>query len=138
MSKPDLADRRQLLKCGMAALVAQLVAIGDAAAQDATVTEPGAYRVVLENDKVRVLEFVSRPRTAVCGVGKHSHPAHLTIALSDATVRVTLENGQKIEATNKIGDVFWSDAETHTVENIGSGLMRALIIEIKGAEGASA
>jgi hypothetical protein len=138
MSKPDLPDRRHLLQCGLAALVAQWVTVEDATAQDAAVTEPGAYRVVLENDRVRVLEFVSRPRTAVCGVGKHSHPAHLTVALSDARVRVTLDNGQQVEATNKAGDVFWSEAETHAVENIGGGPMRALIIEIKDAQRASA
>jgi len=135
---PDLPDRRHLLKCGLATMIAQLVAIEDVTAQDAAVTEPGAYRVVLENDRVRVLEFVSRPRTAVCGVWKHSAPAHLTVALSDARVRVTLENGQQIEATNKAGDVFWSEAETHAVENIGSGVMRALIIEIKDAPGTPA
>jgi hypothetical protein len=138
MSKPDRSDRRHVLQCGLAAVIAQLVTAGDASAQDAAVTEPGAYRVVFENDKVRVLEFISRPRTVVCGVGKHSHPAHLTVALSDATVRVTLENGQQIEAKNKPGDVFWSEAETHAVENIGSGPIRALIIEIKESRGATA
>jgi hypothetical protein len=136
MSHRVLIDSRRLIHCAIAALAASVVMTGVAAAQDAAVTEPGSYRVVLENEQVRVLEFVSRPRTAVCGIGKHSHPAHLTIALSDATVRVTLENGQQVEARNKIGDVFWSEAETHTVENVGSGVMRALIVEVKdGAHG---
>lgn len=130
-------DRRRLLQAGLAALVADLAA-RDAIAQDAVQTEPGSYRVVLENSKVRVLEFVSRPRTVVCGVGKHSHPPHLTVALSDARVRVTLPNGKVVEASNKPGDVFWSEAETHTVENIGSGVIRALIIEIKGVHGTPA
>jgi hypothetical protein len=127
-------DRRRLLQSGVAALAAHLVA-HDAIAQDAVQTEPGNYRLVLENSRVRVLEFVSRPRTVVCGVGKHSHPAHLTVALSDARVRITLPNGEVVEAGNKPGDVFWSEAETHTVENVGGGVIRALIIEIKDAPG---
>jgi hypothetical protein len=127
-------DRRRLLQSGLAALIADLAAPA-AIAQDAVGTEPGSYRVVLENSEVRVLEFVSRPRTVVCGVGKHSHPPHLTVALSDAKVRITLPNGKVVEASNKLGDVFWSEAETHAVENIGGGLIRALIIEIKDVPG---
>lgn len=123
-------DRRRLLQASAAALLADLVGSG-ALAQDAVITEPGSYRVVFENSQVRVLEFVSRPGAWLCGVGKHSHPAHLTVALSDARVRVTLPDGRRIEASNQLGDVFWSEAETHTVENIGSGMVRALIIEIK-------
>jgi hypothetical protein len=123
-------DRRRLLQSGVAALLADLVA-SDALAQDAVITEPGSYRIVFENPQVRVLEFVSRPRTWLCGVGKHSHPAHLTVALSDAKVRIMLPDGQRIEASNRLGDVFWSEAETHTVENVGDGVVRALIIELK-------
>lgn len=132
MSNQDRINRRHLLQSGLGLLVADLAA-GPAMSQDAATTDPMAYRVVLENNRVRVLEFISRPRTTVCGVGKHSHPAHLTVALSDARVRVTLPDGRLIEAANKLGDVFWSEAETHTVENIGTGLIRALIIEIKAA-----
>ena len=130
MSSADKIDRRQLLLGGTAALMAQLGA-ADADAQDAARTAPGAYRVVFENDDLRVLEFVSRPGTVLCGVGKHSHPAHLTVALSDARVRVTLPDGRQIEGANKLGDVFWSEAETHEVENISGRNVRALIVELK-------
>ena len=105
----------------------------DAATQDAARMQPQAYRVVLENDRIRVLEFVSRPGTGMCGIGTHSHPAHLTVALSDAAVRVTLPNGQTINAASKIGDVMWSEAETHATENVGGADARALIVEIKDA-----
>lgn len=123
-------DRRRLLQSGFVAMLADLIA-ADALAQDAVITEPGAHRVVLENDKVRVLEFFSRPRTWLCGVGMHSHPAHMTIALSDAHVRITLPDGTEIDANDRLGDVYWSEAETHSVENIGTGSVRALVIEIK-------
>ena len=132
MKKPRSIDRRSLLLGGSAAIVTTL-ATSKAVAQDAAKTQPEAFRIAFENAKTRVLEFVSRPRTEVCGVGKHSHPAHLTVALSDARVRVTLPDGKKIVATNKPGDVFWSEAETHTVENIGGSDVRALIIEFKDA-----
>jgi beta-alanine degradation protein BauB len=132
MNKSRVIDRRILRLAGSAAIVT-LAASSTLIAQDAAQVQPAAFRVALENDRTRVLEFVSRPRTEVCGVGKHSHPAHLTVALTDAKVRVTLPDGRKIIATNKSGDVFWSEAETHTVENIGGSEVRALIVEYKDA-----
>jgi len=137
MNRPAGLARRHLLQSGLAALLAEL-ATSEALSQDAVTAEPGSYRVVFENARVRVLEFVSRPRTTVCGVGKHSHPAHLTIALSDARVRVTRADGKQFDAANQLGDVFWSEAETHTVENVGGHVMRALIVEIKDVAGSRA
>ena len=122
-------DRRQLLLAGTVGILSELVT-SDALAQDPAQVQPQAFRVVLENELTRVLEFVSRPGAGVCGIGKHSHPAHLMVFLSDAKVRVTLADGRQIEAANKFGDVFWSEAETHTAENIG-GPMRALMVEFK-------
>jgi hypothetical protein len=80
-----------------------------------------------------VLEFHSRPGLGLCGQGRHSHPAHLTVALSDAKAKVKLEDGRVIVAENKAGDMFWSPAETHTAENIGKGDVRGYIVELKDA-----
>ena len=102
-------------------------------AQDATKIDPKSYRVAFENDKVRVLEFRARPGSGICGVGRHSHPAHLTIVLTDAKARVTLEDGKQLVAQNKAGDMFWSPAETHSVENDGKSEVRSYIVEVKDA-----
>ncbi len=108
------------------------LALGSATqAQDAAKVQPGAYRVTLENEHLRVLEFHSRPTLGVCGVGMHSHPAHLTVALTPAKVRVKLPDGKSFEAANQAGDVFWSEAETHETENISGKDIRALLIELK-------
>ena len=108
-----------------------LVGANDAVAQDAAKVNPRSYRVLLENDKLRVLEYRSRPGFGVCGQGKHSHPAHLTVAMTDAKVKVITEDGKVITAEPKAGAVFWSPAETHTTENISGRPMRAYLIEIK-------
>ena len=101
------------------------------AAQDASTVNPRSYKVVLENDKVRVLEYTSRPGFGICGQGKHSHPAHLTIAMSDGKLKVTTEDGKMIAAESKAGKIFWAPAETHSVENISGRPMRAFMVEIK-------
>ncbi|WP_293370074.1 hypothetical protein, partial [Phenylobacterium sp.] len=85
---------------------------------------------VLDNESVRVLEFTGRPGMGVCGSGLHSHPAHLTVLLTAAKVKVT-EGGKTFIAENKPGDVFWSDAVTHETENVGGSAVRSLIIELK-------
>jgi quercetin dioxygenase-like cupin family protein len=101
-----------------------------AVAQDAARMQPRSYRVVLENDKVRVLEFRARPGIGVCGAGVHSHPGHVTVLLTDAKVRVT-QNGQVHIIQNKAGDAFWEPPVTHEVENYGGNEVRSLIIEVK-------
>jgi hypothetical protein len=121
------SERRRALLVLLATL-----GLGDAAlAQDAAAMQPRAYRVALENDKLRVLEFNSRPGMGVCGNGMHSHPAHLTVVLTDAKVRFKLPDGRTGVAENKLGDVFWSEAETHEVENISGRNSRALLVELK-------
>lgn|SRR6185436_12362118 len=88
-------------------------------------------RVLLENDKVRVLEYVSKPEGGVCGVDRHAHPAHVTIVLETARDRMTTQGGKVEVADLKVGDVFWSEAETHTDVNIGKTDSRLIVVEIK-------
>jgi len=88
-------------------------------------------KVVLENARVRVLEYTSRPTGDVCGIGTHSHPAHVTIVLSPARDRATSVGGKPEDATMKVGDVYWSDGETHTDVNIGRTNSRVIVVELK-------
>jgi quercetin dioxygenase-like cupin family protein len=118
-------------------LLALFAALGAATtttqAQDPVKVAPRNYRVAFENERVRVLEYYSRPGVGVCGQGRHYHPAHLTLALTDGKARVLLDDGRVIVAENKAGDMFWAPAETHTTENIGKNEARAYIVEIKDA-----
>jgi hypothetical protein len=102
-------------------------------AQDAATVAPRQYRVVLENEKVRVLEYTSEPGTGVCGVGKHWHPAHVTVQLTPVKVRLTPDGSATSDIDVPAGAVFWEPAVMHTTENIGPGLAHAYIIEIKDA-----
>ena len=102
--------------------------------QDPVKVQATSFRVAFENDKLRVLEYNSRPGMGVCGNGMHSHPAHLTVLVSGASVRIKTPAGKVIEQTDvPAGRVFWSEAETHIVENISGNNIRSLIIELKAA-----
>jgi len=123
------------LRRALLALLPMLVMTEDSSAQDAVQSQPQSYRVAFENDKVRVLEYNGRPGMGVCGDGMHSHPAHLTVLLTTGKVRVKTPDG-KVEVHNDpVGAVFWSNAETHEVENISGSNIRALLIELKSARG---
>ena len=123
----DDKDRRGMLLAALAALAA-----GNAAqAQDAATIQPRAYRVALDNAHLRVLEYNSRPGLGVCGTGVHSHPAHLTVVLASGKVRWRKPDGKTGTAEGKLGDVFWSEPETHEVENISGKDLRTLLVELK-------
>ena len=130
---PEQPDglRRSLL-----ALLPMLAITEGSLAQDAVQSQPQNYRVVFENDKLRVLEYNGRPGMGVCGDGMHSHPAHLTVLLSTGKVRIKTPDGKvQVHADIPVGAVFWSDAETHEVENISGSNIRSLLIEFKSTCG---
>ena len=120
---PAVLDRRQLV-----ALLAGFGVAADALPQDAARADPRSFAVLFENDRVRVLEYTSRPGMGVCGQGVHSHPPHVNIAITAIKARITLPDGQTFIGENKPGDVFWEGSSTHTVENIGGAGARAYMV----------
>jgi hypothetical protein len=119
------------LRRALLALLPLLTLSESADAQDAAKMQPQSFKIAFENAKLRVLDFHSRPGMGVCGSGMHSHPAHLTVALTPGKVRVKTPDGKVEMAENKDVLVFWSEAETHEVENISGRNMRALLVELK-------
>ena len=97
-------------------------------ARDAVATAPHVYKVVLENDRVRVLEVRGQPgdKTEL-----HSHPAMVVIAITDGTFRFGFPDGQTVEAELKAGQAMYQEAVEHTAEITGSSEIRALLVELK-------
>ena len=128
MQQPPMDEsRRHLLQ-----ILPMLALVDHAQAQDAAKVQPQSYRVAFENDKLRVLDYNSRPGMGVCGNGMHSHPAHLTVVVSGGSVRIKTPDGKTVEQHDiPPGVVFWSESETHSVENISGSNVRSLIIELK-------
>lgn len=120
------------------ALLAAMGVSADALAQagppagvkDAVATDP-SYKVLLENDRVRVIEYRSNPGRGVCGEGLHWHPAHVTVNLTPAKFRYTPEGGQPQLGEVPAGFVLWEEASTHAAENIGGWNTHLVIVELK-------
>lgn len=105
-----------------------LGARGDGTMQDALQVAPKVYKVVFENERVRVLGFVTQPGETW---GLHSHPDSVVVSLSEYGVRNVIPGSPPTERHSKPGDVRWIPATAHTGTNIGSTEMRGLIIELK-------
>ena len=89
-------------------------------------------KIVLENDRVRVIEHSARPRMGVCGMGMHTHPPHLTIGLNEGRVKLIVPNKEPVIRDVKAGRIFWDDGGPHANQNVGSRSTRIFLIEIKG------
>jgi quercetin dioxygenase-like cupin family protein len=120
-------ERRELL-----AILAGIAAV-PAAAQDPAKVNPRSYKVLFENERLRLLEYISKPGLGVCGQGRHYHPAHLSIPLTDGKVKVTA-GGKTFIADGKAGEAFWEPEVWHDTENIGRSEMRAYMVELKGKD----
>lgn len=112
-------------------LVSLLIFCGTLLAQNHGSTEPGG-KVILVNEKMTVVEFVSLPQGDVCGAGMHKHQPHLTIILTDSKIRVTPKNGEPQDIEVKSGSAIWFDvAETHSAINIGEKPTKMILVYLK-------
>src|SRR6266853_3720886 len=93
-----------------------VVLCAPAYAQDPVKTSPQYYKVLLENDQVRVLEY--RPKAGE-KEAMHSHPAGVVYVLSGATLKFSYPDGGTEERAAATGEAIWRDPVTHAVENIG-------------------
>lgn len=107
-----------------------LFGVSEAAfSQDPAKVAPKSYRVAFENELVRVLDYNNRPGLGPCGEGRHYHPRHLSIVLSEFRSR---RPGGEARLW-KTGDVAWFEAESHEVENADRNASRLYMIEFKDA-----
>jgi quercetin dioxygenase-like cupin family protein len=107
-----------------------LTGAGIARAQDVVTVSPETHKILLENDRVRVLGVQVRPGEKV---GMHSHPASIIYYLSDANLRITHPDGKTEERACKAETVVWSEAVIHAAENVGTTELREIQIELKQA-----
>ncbi len=111
------------------AALALVFGAGTALAQDPVTVAPTNFKVLLENDRVRVLEFRSKPGEKI---GMHSHPDYFVYNFSAGKTKFTYPDGKTEEREAPAGAAIWRDAETHASEYIGTGEAHALLVELKG------
>jgi len=103
-----------------------------AAAQDPVKVASTYYKVVAENERVRVLS-TSLPAGAKAAM--HSHPDHVAVSLNDGTVQMLLPDGKTMDIAMKADEVRVMPAGTHGTANPGKAPIDVIVIEMKGAPG---
>jgi beta-alanine degradation protein BauB len=95
---------------------------------DALQAAPEVSTLVMENDRVRVLDIKFKPGQKTV---MHSHPDHVLYVLKGSKIKMTLPSGSTNEVNLKAGQAFWMNAGQHAVENLGKTEAHNLVIEMK-------
>ena len=94
---------------------------------DPVVTNPDHYRVVFENDRVRVLEYTDQPGQRTT---PHEHPDSVMHTLSSFRRRLH-SSGASRDVELPAGLTAWLPAQQHSGENIGDTSTHVLFVELK-------
>ncbi|HUF09444.1 MAG TPA: hypothetical protein VMO47_09000, partial [Rhodothermales bacterium] len=91
-------------------------------------TSPDVYSVLLEDERVRILEM---KLPAGQSDNEHVHTAEAVYFLSGGRARIHLPNGEVIEAEVPDGGFLSNPMWQHRVENVGESEVHAVIVELK-------
>ncbi len=96
---------------------------------DALKASSTQFKLLLENEYVRVLEYSLKPGEKD---EPHTHPAKSSYVVSGGRLKIYLENGEVVIANEDAGTASWRDyVGKHYVENIGNTTVTIVITEIK-------
>ena len=101
---------------------------------DPVETNPDHYRVVFENERVRVLEYTDAPGERTT---PHEHPDSVMVTLSGFRRRLHADDGHR-DVELPAGLSGWLPAQRHSGENIGDSPTHAIFVELKGGGPADA
>ncbi len=117
--------RKTTLALGLTALLGGSAA---ASAQDPVPLYPENYKVLYENDRVRIVDFRLRKGATE---KSHAHPAHVAVFLADFKIRFTLPDGQMRMREAREGEVAYSEPTVHASENVGGTDAHGILVELK-------
>lgn len=101
---------------------------------DPVVTNPGLHRVLMENERVRVLEYRDRPGDPTTS---HAHPDSVMHTLSSFRRRL-VSGDHEVEREIEAGTTSWLAAQEHLGENIGDTETHVIFVELKEPVGGPA
>jgi len=117
------------LKTASALAIAAAIFALVAFAQDPVKVAPTAYKTLLDNERVRVLDVSVKPGETI---PFHSHPDYSLYVIEGGLARFfssPADTGVAVEL--KTGSVGWHNAEVHSAKNVGTTTIRVLATELK-------
>lgn len=102
---------------------------------DPVSVSPDKYTVLLENDRMRVVEYSIKPGERD---QPHTHPPKVSYVASGGSLRITLGDTSFI-SNDSTGEVSWRGrVPRHFAENVGTTSIRILLFEVKRVDGEAA
>lgn len=99
--------------------------------RDPVATDPDHYVVLMENDRVRVLEYTDTPGTVTT---PHDHPDSVMYTLSAFRRRLHADGASR-DVELAAGGAHWLPAQRHHGENTGDTETHVIFVELKAAAG---
>ena len=100
---------------------------------DALTASPENFRLILENDDVRVLEYTLLPGQKD---RRHTHPQRVAHVISGGQLRVGFPDGTHKDFNEIAGISEWSKpSPLHDTQNIGTTPIKILLVEVKQRAG---
>lgn len=100
--------------------------VASAAGQDFAKVAPNNVKVLLDNDRVRVLEVTVKTGDKLA---MHSHPSYIVYSFISGKAKTTLPDGKTMESEFKGGEAAWANPVSHVQEALTDG--HVLVIELK-------
>ena len=96
---------------------------------DALTASPNNFRLIVENDQVRVLEYNLLPGQKD---RRHTHPQRVAHVIAEGKLRVGFPDGTHKDFDEIAGTSEWNGpAPLHDTQNIGSTPIKILLVEVK-------
>ncbi len=86
------------------------------------------YKLVMENDRVRVMKATFQPGAKAV---MHEHPDHVIYMLQGGKAKLTNAEGKTDVLDLKTGDAVFLKAQAHEAQNIGQAPRDILVVELK-------
>jgi quercetin dioxygenase-like cupin family protein len=95
---------------------------------DALQAASNVYKLIMENDRVRVFDLRFKPGEKAA---MHRHPDHIVYIFNDGKLKLIPSKGKTQELDLKAGQAIWMDAISHAAENLGKTDAHMLVVELK-------
>jgi len=124
--------KRAALQCAVAFVLAGLSCA--AFAQDMVAVAGKQAKVLVDNDKVRIIEITVAPGGST---GMHSHGDNIVVWITPSDGEQTMADGTKKPLHRKAGEVLYAGPVVHDTVNHGKNTTKAIVIELKDGTAAA-
>ena len=121
-----ISERMTVSAAKVGVIVLAVLFSSGAYAVDFLAAAPKQTKVLLENDKVRVIEVKFKKGDKV---PMHSHPEIVVYVIKGGKTRFTDDSGKTTESGSKDGSATYRAATTHSHEHLTDA--HAIVIEMK-------